>query len=101
MRSCSIRLSRARARFDVVWDDPDYGTVAPLFEQQSPGTLDAANGALVSSDWKTLVVPAPRQRDVRPLAGDGWTLSLAPGWTIGPGERPGDCRLQRASRTTE
>jgi hypothetical protein len=41
-------------------------------------------------------VPAPTESNARPLKGDGWTLELTQGWTLTPGERPGDWKLTRA-----
>jgi hypothetical protein len=44
------------------------------------------NGALVHADKKSAMVP---------LRGDGWRLTLKPGWEIVPGERAGDSTLVR------
>ena len=55
-----------------------------------------AEGALLEragDGWAAAVVPAPADPAARPLAGDGWQLDLAPGWTLAPGPRPGDLRL--------
>ena len=63
---------------------PPYGTYYPS------GTFTAnwgklqveSGGALVAPNNRSLRVPAPSDVNARPVAGDGWTLQLAPGWTI-------------------
>ena len=63
---------------------PPYGTYYPS------GTFTAnwgklqveSGGALVASDNRSLRVPAPSDINAHPVVGDGWTLQLAPGWTI-------------------
>jgi len=40
--------------------------------------------------------PTPREREGAVLRGEGWSLELAPGWTVEPGEREGDVRLGAA-----
>lgn len=54
------------------------------------GSLEAVNGVLVSSDRSTRSVPAPVRVDGSSITGDGWTLTLAPGWVVRPGPRQGD-----------
>ena len=49
------------------------------------GVLFARQGNAITG----LVVPAPASA-AQPLAGDGWTLQLAPGWALVPGTRAGD-----------
>jgi hypothetical protein len=41
-----------------------------------------SGGALVASDNRSLRIPAPSDINTRPVHGEGWTLQLAPGWTI-------------------
>lgn len=70
------------------------------------GILDAsAGGALLATNANgspsSARVPAPADlsppdQAARPIAGDGWTLTLEPGWTLAPGERKGDWRVVRA-----
>ena len=57
------------------------------------GTLEARNGALMGSDMKTAPVPAPLSKNA-PLSGNGWTLTLKPGWSLIAGSRPGDFTLK-------
>jgi hypothetical protein len=65
------------------------GTVyAGLTLSDAWGKIVAPDGALIASDFKRLIVPAPADADAR--SGAGWTLTLAEGWTIAPGTRPGD-----------
>jgi len=55
------------------------------------GVLECdGSGGLVTSDWSTVVVPAPAATDGRRLTGPGWVLDLAPSWRIAPGRRRGD-----------
>jgi len=69
---------------------PGEGTVFFEYRVTSDwGTL-VSNGILVAADGETLRLPAPFEREGSELTGDGWTVSLAPGWTIRPGPREGD-----------
>lgn len=64
------------------------GTVyATLRISDAWGVLDAKSGALVSSDWKRVTVPAD---------GAGWTLTLADGWRTVPDARSGDLTVAKA-----
>ena len=40
-------------------------------------------------------VPAPQDLSARPLKGEGWSLELANGWEVIPGERPGDVTIRK------
>ena len=75
-----------------------YGTAKVTDEW---GILEVTSGGLLllrdSRGMLTgLRVPAPADPDARPLSGDGWTLALADGWTLGAGERAADRVVQRA-----
>lgn len=59
------------------------------------GVLDARNGARIAPGFAAFVVSAPNDPAARPLAGDGWTLALKPGWTLAPAKRAGDFVLRR------
>ena len=62
------------------------------------GTLQAPGGFLLVRDLTHVIrvqVPAPADAQQCPLKGDGWTLELAPGWTLAPGPRPGDYVLKQ------
>ncbi len=74
----------------------DAGVIYPTYRTAAEwGTLEAA-AALVSPVKQTVTVPAPVDRTGTVLKGDGWTLTLAPGWTLRPGPRSGDFQLVRA-----
>jgi hypothetical protein len=74
-----------------------YGVIRIVDEW---GILDAeSGGALVvpgpNGSPRLARVPAPPDPGARPLAGDGWTLVLEPGWELAEGERTGDWRVAR------
>lgn len=72
----------------------DEGTVYPTIHISDDwGILDARNGALMKPDWSALIVTPPPSTSGAHLTGDGWTLSLKPGWKIVPGARKGDLVL--------
>jgi hypothetical protein len=51
------------------------------------GKIVVEKGALISSDFMKLTVVAPRDASSE---SDSWKLTLAPGWRIAVGKRPGD-----------
>src|SRR5690606_696527 len=69
------------------------GTVYPVLRLTDRwGELQVDGGAaLVHADRKRAVVALPPGGDG--LRGEGWTLSLKPGWKLVPGERKGDLTL--------
>lgn len=73
------------------------GSVYPVLRVVDDwGVLEVASGgALITADWSAVVVPAPATTAAHSATGDGWTLTLAPGWGLEPGERAGDLRLAR------
>ncbi|MBI3681309.1 MAG: hypothetical protein HY235_13060 [Acidobacteria bacterium] len=74
---------------------PGAGTIYPSYRVTAPwGSLEAAS-VLMSLDHTTLAVPAPPSSEGRVLKGEGWKLTLAPGWSIGPGARKGDFQVKR------
>ena len=75
----------------------ELGSVYPTLRVSDAwGVLTVTHGALVTSSWQAVVVPAPSEPTARPVTGDGWTLELAPGWSLVPDARRGDFRLARA-----
>jgi hypothetical protein len=69
----------------------DFGTVYPTIRvTDSWGILTVTSGALLSSSWTRIYVPAPKNPDAHPLEGDGWTLELNEGWKLESAERKGD-----------
>ncbi|MFO0982990.1 MAG: hypothetical protein U1E76_14885 [Planctomycetota bacterium] len=74
----------------------DLGTVYPHIQITDDwGSLAAQRGALLSADRKQLFVAAPRDPGQLGASANGWTMSLAPGWQLVPGPRPGDLRAAR------
>ncbi len=74
------------------------GTVYPQLRVSDDwGVLEAEGGALMKKDWSAVAVNAPVSGDAPRLYGEGWTLQLAPGWTLVPGARAGDFVLAEAS----
>jgi len=69
---------------------PDGTIYATLGVTDDWGVLDAAGGALLAGDWKSVRVPAPAQAGGESLQGPGWTLKLNAGWKLVPGARAGD-----------
>ena len=76
----------------------DLGTVYPTVTVGDVwGTLKVTGGALVSEPGlrSIVIVPAPEDPSVRPLKGNGWTLELKEGWTVGAGKRVGDFVVEK------
>ena len=63
-------------------------------DQPSPVSVSPSSGALIDGDWSAVTVTAPE--DGETLTGDGWSLDMAEGWRLAPGERDGDFVLQAA-----
>jgi hypothetical protein len=57
--------------------------------------VDGGAGALLSRDMARATVSVAGAQANR-LNGDGWALTLNPGWSIGAGARPGDFTIIRA-----
>ena len=75
-------------------------TVYPTMRLVDPwGVLTVSNGAWLERDATGHLararVPAPADLSARPLKGEGWSLELASGWEVVPGERPGDLTLRK------
>lgn len=75
---------------------PGAGTVfvLPYRQRGAWGTLDATKGVLVNEDG-TRRLPGPVRIEGTTLTGDGWTVTVAPGWTVHSGPRPGDYQITR------
>ncbi|WP_414494832.1 hypothetical protein [Stenotrophomonas maltophilia] len=87
-----LDLQNMRIQFDPnsLQPLPGSGTVYPTLQLTDVwGTLQVTDGALMQSDWKAVYVHAPAA-DGPLLQGDGWSLRLAPGWSVVAGARPGD-----------
>ena len=68
----------------------EAGTVVPQYRVSGPwGSLEA-DQVLVATDQSTLTLPGPATIAGNVLRGDGWTVTLADGWTTVAGARDGD-----------
>ena len=73
---------------------PAVGTVyvLPYRHKGEWGTLDATNGVLVGDDGRRRL-PGPIRIEGANVMGDGWTVTVAPGWAVVSGPRPGDHQI--------
>jgi hypothetical protein len=74
------------------------GTVYPTMQVIDDwGSITVDDGALMASDWTLLTVAAPdADANKGELHGQGWTMTLAPGWQVVPGTRKGDRTIAAA-----
>jgi hypothetical protein len=94
----AIPLRNMRMEFDPNNLQPldSLGTVYPNIRIVDEwGILTVSKGALINSTFTQVTVSAPAD-PARPTEGDGWTLTLNPGWTISIGERKGDYTLKES-----
>jgi hypothetical protein len=56
--------------------------------------LDASTGVLVGDDG-TRRLPGPVRIDGANVTGEGWTVTVATGWTVRSGPRSGDYQIIR------
>ncbi|NII28158.1 hypothetical protein HB364_23955 [Pseudoflavitalea sp. X16] len=75
---------------------PGVGTVfvLPYRTKGEWGTLEATNGVLISDDGKRRL-PGPIRIEGANISGDGWTVTVASGWTVRSGPRSGDYQIIR------
>src|SRR4051812_23362541 len=59
------------------------------------GRLNADGGVLRAADGATLSVPVTAPLQGATLQGDGWTVTLNPGWVVQPAARPGSFTIVR------
>jgi hypothetical protein len=77
---------------------PGAGTIYPNFRITSKwGSLEAAE-VLMSTDKTTLTVPAPTAIEGTKLQGEGWAITLSPGWVTSSGPRKGDIKIVKEHR---
>ena len=91
-----LDLRSMRIQFDpnTLQPLPGSGTVYPTMQLSDAwGTLQVTGGALIQSDWKAVFVQAPAPEGSL-LQGEGWSLRLAPGWSVVAGARSGDYVLK-------
>lgn len=74
---------------------PEGAAYATLRAAAAWGVLDVQKGGLLSADWSRLSVPYPGAvASADGLQGEGWSLSLKPGWVLVPGARDGDWTIR-------
>jgi len=95
-----LPLTHANFRFNpqTLVSLDGVGTIYPTLGLSDDwGTLTVEReGALVLADKSRASVPAPAAASA--TRGDGWTLSLKPGWRMVPGARAGDWRVAQDPR---
>ena len=75
----------------------EAGAVYPTFHANAAwGTLDVKQGVLLPPDFSRAVVAAPKDIKGPHVEGPGWTLDLAPGWSVVPADRAGSYTLKKA-----
>ena len=73
---------------------PDVGTVVMEYRATPAwGSLTATGGVLVLTKGGVMHLTTPFQTSGSTLSGEGWTITLAEGWTVRPGKRPGDFEI--------
>lgn len=80
-----LPLIDMRIEFDpgAVFTLPSVGTVYPTATiRDAWGTLTVQQGVLIENDWKSASIAGPAVSHGSEYAGAGWTLKLAPGWTL-------------------
>ncbi len=61
----------------------NFGTVYPTMRvTDNWGILSVKNGALLGSNWESVIVSAPTEISDEIVKGDGWTLELKNGWKV-------------------
>jgi hypothetical protein len=59
------------------------------------GRINADSGVLRAADGKTLSVPVTGPLEGTTLRGNGWSVTLNPGWVVRPATRPGTFAIVR------
>jgi hypothetical protein len=83
------RCRDARKRYRLLFELPDV---------REWGSVDATNGVLVSADRGTRVLAAPFRTEDGTLIGDGWKVTVRPGWVVRPEPRSSDFQIVRDGR---
>ena len=86
------------ATFNAVGATPIPGVGTVYFSRYRTkgewGTLEATNGVLISDDGRRRL-PGPVRIEGANITGDGWTVTVARGWTVRSGPRSGDYQIIR------
>jgi hypothetical protein len=84
---------------NVIGIDTNIAVYPTLRLVDNWGVLTVTDGAWLergpSGHMARARVRAPQDLSARPLKGEGWTLELANGWEVVPGERPGDVTIRK------
>ncbi len=85
---------------DVVSMDENTSAYTTLRASDTWGVLEVTDGALIVREQGKLsrvVVKSPKDAAGKTgeITGNGWKLTLAPGWSIAAGARPGDFTVVR------
>ena len=73
----------------------DGFSVYPTFHAVAKwGTLDVKDGVRIPTDFSSTTLAAPTKTTGPHLEGPGWTIDLAPGWSVVPGATPGSFILK-------
>lgn len=83
---------------DVTPIDDNTNAYTTLHATDDWGVLEASNGALMVRDqnkFVRVVVEAPKGAvgKTGEIVGNGWKLTLTPGWVLEVGDRPGDLKV--------
>lgn len=74
----------------------DDRMVYPTFHATADwGTLDVTDGVLVPTDFSSATLAAPKATGGTHIEGPGWTLDLAPGWQVVPGDKAGSYTVKK------
>jgi hypothetical protein len=86
------------AAFNAVGATPIPGVGTVYFNQYTTkgewGRLEATKGVLIR-DNGTRQLPGPVRIEGANITGDGWAVTVAEGWIVGTGPRPGDHQIIR------
>lgn len=86
------------AAFNAVGATPIPGVGTVYFNRYTTkgewGALEAMNGVLIRDDG-TRQLPGPVRIEGATLTGNGWTVTVARGWTVRSGPRSGDYQIIR------
>jgi hypothetical protein len=79
----------------ILFPLPPYGTVYPRLQVVTDwGKLKVDGAALIDDNWTSVTVAAPANATT--LSGNGWTLELAPDWSIVPDKKTGDFTVAKS-----
>ena len=84
---------------NVIGVDPSNTVYPTMRLVDAWGVLTVTNGAWLERDASGHLirarVSAPSDLSARPLKGEGWSLEIANGWEVVPGERAGEVKIRK------